>query len=114
MSDDEIVLESPVLRVVLGDVEVRDSWELHLLQTIGRDRSRAEQLIAKHHWGKLDEGNLFRLQELMAYFALKRNRIIDDIPFDDFLDAYIEITVVDEEEADVVRPTRPGLDPGYL
>ena len=109
MSDKEIELSSPRLRVVMGDVELPDTWEEIIVQTVGRDRSRAEQMIAWSKWGKIDEGNIFRLQELMGWYALTRSRRIPEMEFDTFLDAYLEIEVLDE---DSVRPTPPGPAPG--
>lgn len=110
----DIKLNTVRYRVVIGDPEAPpDTWEIHEVQSIGRDMSRAETIFARNKWGKVLDHPI-RFQDLVAWCALTRTSRID-MGWDEFEASYIECAPAEVPEGldPDVRPTPPGLDPGY-
>lgn len=101
-----IKLTSPKLRVVMGNPDDESTWTEHEVQTMGRDSTAAETLMGVQKYGRTtDHPVLFMVA--MAYYAMLRNGAFAG-PWDDFQNAYIEITGIGEDEA---FPTEAGAEP---
>jgi hypothetical protein len=106
-----IALSSPKLRVVFGNPEHdAETWEAVEVQTIGRDMSDAEELLARNGLGKLTDLPI-NGAVATAYYALKRTgkRAGDWAAFQD---EYIEVTPVDGQV--IADPTRTAPESGPL
>ncbi|HXJ64920.1 MAG TPA: hypothetical protein VNN79_14285 [Actinomycetota bacterium] len=106
----KIELKSPRLRVVIGDVELPDTWQEYEVQTMGRDQTRAESLLAKNKLGTAQQ-NPIKLADLTAWAALVRTGQID-LTWNQFLATYIEVTGGDDDEESGAVPTRPAPEAG--
>ena len=105
-----IALSSPRLRVIFGDPEEPDTWDIIEVQTIGRDMQDAEELLARNQLGKLVDMPITG-SAAAAYYALKRTgkRAGD---WAKFQSEYIDIASVDDGV--VADPTRTALENGQL
>jgi hypothetical protein len=101
-----ITLSSPRYRVILGDPEQPDTWRALEVQAITRDMQGAEELFARHKWGKPQDQPI-RMVAVSAYLALRRSGQIEG-SWDDFDAAYLD---VDQVSVDAIPPTGAGLDP---
>lgn len=105
-----VQLKSPLLRVVLGDVNDPDTWTEHEVRVLGRDMQATEELLAKLKRGALGE-NAITGQAMFAYFALRRVGAIEPgLSWAGFQDVYLEVTQAGEDAA--VDPTGPAPGPG--
>lgn len=99
-------LNSPTLRVVLGDWADESTWTDHEVKVIGRDMQMAEQLFARHKpWGKAIDSPI-KFQAVMAFYAIKRAAGYTG-SWDQFEAEYLEVTEVDSDE---VGPTSAAAD----
>ena len=96
--------------LVLGDVDLPDTWTELEVQSLTRDLGFAEQHFARHKLGKATEHAIL-FQELVVWHAITRTNVLD-VPFNQF--DYLEITALDDDELDGVSPTPPDPESGLL
>jgi hypothetical protein len=102
-----IKLESPRLRIVMGDPEKPDEWTAVEVQVIGRDTTAAETLFGVQRWGRTMDHPV-RSLAAMAYYAMLRTGNYQG-PFEKFESEYMEVVPLGITE---VFPTEPGHEPG--
>jgi hypothetical protein len=103
---EQIKLNSPRYRVVLGDPDDPETWQALEVQSITRDITAAETLFATHKsWGKMMDSPI-RLTALSAFYGLRRTGQIEG-SWESFEQSYIE---VNQADADAVDPTQPEAD----
>jgi hypothetical protein len=98
------------MRVIFGDPDDSDTWEVIEVQTIGRDMQDAEELLARNKLGRLVDLPIAG-SAAAAYYALKRTgkRAGD---WEKFQSEYIDISAIDTGLA--VDPTHPARENGVL
>lgn len=107
----EIRLNSPRVRVVLGDPDDPGSWQEHEVQTIHKDMVMAETEMATSKRGATTEHQMLTLT-IAAYMALRRTGRIQAGQVDDFVDGCLDLDVVSGGAKDPTDPTQPAAEAG--
>lgn len=103
----QLRLSSPRVQVIMGDPDDPASWQVHEVQTVGRDTVAAETLFGVQKLGRPVDHPVRSLVAMSYYAMLRTGRYQGS--FEAFEADYIEIAPVGE---DIATPTEPAPAPG--